>query len=126
MASLNKITVIGNVGTEPEMRFTPNGSPVTNFSVATNRKVNDEDVTTWFRVNAWNKTAEACNQYLKKGQQVYVEGRLEIRKWQDKEDMERTSVEIVAHTVLFLGKKQQSAEDEEQAKPVVEPEDIPF
>lgn len=125
MASLNKIMVIGNVGSDPEMRFTPNGASVTNFSLATNRKYNvageQKDATTWFHIVCWSKLAETCNQYLAKGKQVYVEGRLEIRKWTDKEEIEKTSVEIIANTVLFLGAK-------EKAEVGVEPEEseIPF
>ena len=82
----NKITIIGNLGSDPEMRYTPSGSAVTSFSVATNRRYtrNGEtvDETEWFRVNAWGRLAETTNQYLEKGSLVYVEGRLSSRPWQ--------------------------------------------
>lgn len=127
MANLNRIMVIGNVGSEPEMRFTPNGNPVTNFSVATNRRyqVDEEDreETTWFRVQAWNKLAETCNEYLSKGRQVYVDGRLQVRKWEDNEGKPRTSVEIVANTVLFLGSRGEWEEAQEPVPSELEPEE---
>jgi len=137
MASLNRIQIIGNLGGDPEMRFTPNGNPVTNFSVATTRKytVDDEprEETQWFRVTTWNKLAETCNQFLVKGKQVYVEGWLKTREWEDKEGGKRFSVEITANTVLFLGQKQISSEDTQPTEAAkdftpgeLEPEDIPF
>src|SRR5512141_106963 len=85
-SSLNKVMIIGNIGGEPEMRFTPGGNPVTTFSVATNRVYNSTDgerkeETEWFNIVTWNKTAEFANQYLSKGRKVYVEGRLHTRTW---------------------------------------------
>jgi len=136
MASLNKITVIGNLGSDPEMRFTPNGNPVTSFSLATNRVYTVEgerrEETQWFRVTTWNKLAETCNQFLSKGKQVYVEGRLQSREWEGSEGEKRFSVEITANSVLFLGTKsapsgdEQSPASEEATEPATEPEDIPF
>ena len=94
MLSLNKVMIIGNVGTDPEMRFTPNGNPVTSFRVATNRVYTAPDgerrrETEWFTVVAWNKLAESCNQFLTKGRLVYVEGRLRSHTWesQDGQDL---------------------------------------
>jgi len=106
---LNKVMIIGNTGREPEMRFTPSGKPVTNFSVAVNSRVGEQDTTEWFNIVCWNKLAETCNQYLQKGQQVYVEGRLQTQTWeQDSETKYKT--EIVANRVLFLGKRKQEEE----------------
>jgi len=106
---LNKVMIIGNAGREPEMRFTPSGKPVTNFSVAVNSKFGEQDTTEWFNIVCWNKLAETCHQYLQKGQQVYVEGRLQTQTWeQDGETKYKT--EIVANRVLFLGKRKQEEE----------------
>jgi single-strand DNA-binding protein len=108
---LNKVQIIGNLGADPEMRFTPSGSGVTNFRVAVNRNRrgpdgNNTEETEWFRVVAWDspgyKLAEICNEYLRKGQRVYVEGRLQSRKYTDKDGIERTSVEIVATDMIML------------------------
>jgi single-strand DNA-binding protein len=133
-SSLNKIMIIGNLGKEPEMRFTPSGNPVTSFSVATNRVYTQEgerkEETEWFTVVTWNRLAENCNQFLTKGQQVYVEGRLRTRTWEGQDGQKRTSVEIVASNVIFLSKKGQGAapaekfEDTESGE--IEPQDIPF
>ncbi|MEJ2047553.1 MAG: single-stranded DNA-binding protein [Dehalococcoidia bacterium] len=110
MLTLNKVMIIGNVGTEPEMRFTPNGNPVTSFRVATNRVYTTPDgerkqETEWFTVVAWNRLAENCNQYLTKGQRVYAEGRLHTRNWEGQDGQQRTSSEIVANRVLFLDRQ---------------------
>jgi single-strand DNA-binding protein len=110
-----KIVIAGNLGSDPQMRYTPSGVPVTSFSVATNRRWTDangnsQEKTVWFRVTAWRKLAETCNQYLSKGRQVLVEGELEAdpqtggpRTWQDKEGRTRASYEITANVVRFLG-----------------------
>jgi len=109
MPSVNRIIVIGNLGKDPEMRFTPNGNPVTSFSVATNRvyTANGErqEETEWFTVVTWNKLAERCNQYLTKGQLVYVEGRLHSRTWDGQDGQKHFVNEIVASTVTFLSSK---------------------
>ena len=110
-----KLIIVGNLGGDPEMRYTPDGTPVTNFSVATNRKWNNPDgsqgeETIWFRVTAWRKLAETCNQYLSKGRQVFVEGRLTPDKttggpriWTGNDGKARASYEMTADTVKFLG-----------------------
>jgi len=110
MLTLNKVMIIGNVGTEPEMRFTPNGSPVTTFRVATNRVYTTPDgerkqETEWFTVVAWNRLAENCNQFLTKGQRVYAEGRLHTRTWEGQDGQRRSRAEIVANRVLFLDRQ---------------------
>ncbi len=107
---LNKVMIIGNLGRDPEMRFTPSGKPVTSFSVAVSRTWSSPDgerheETEWFNVVAWGKLAETCKQYLLKGQQVYVEGRLQTRRWEDQEGRKHSSVEVVADRMLILGSR---------------------
>ena len=109
---LNKITVIGNVGTDPDMRYTPNGKPVTSFRLATSRKYNAQDgerreETEWFRVVAWNRLAELCNQYVTKGMRVYAEGRLKSDTWTGQDGQTRFTNEINANVVLFLDRAPQ-------------------
>ena len=103
----NKITIIGNLGTDPEMRYMPSGDAVTSFSVATNRRYRtrdgeQRDETEWFRVNAWGRLAESTNQYLEKGRLVYVEGSLSSRPWQGQDGQLRAGNEIRAQEVKFL------------------------
>jgi single-strand DNA-binding protein len=105
---LNKIIVIGNVGRDPEMRYLPSGQSVTNFSVASNRRYATSDgeqreETQWFNVSAWGRLAETCNQYLTRGRQVYVEGRLSTRTYTGQDGQQRFSVDINANEVQFLG-----------------------
>jgi single-strand DNA-binding protein len=107
MAGLNKVMVIGNVGTDPEMRYTANGRAVTNFRVAANRSYTTPDgerqeETEWFSVVAWQKLAEQCSQYLQKGRRVYVEGRLRTRSWDTPDGQRRFRTEVIADRVLFL------------------------
>ena len=120
MASFNKITIVGNLGRDPVLRYTPQGTAVCDFSVATTERrggAGGEEITTWFKVTVWNKQAEVVNQYLSKGRQVYVEGRLEHRIFTDEEGRERGTVEIVANDVQFLGPRpanlSSAAEDRE-------------
>jgi single-strand DNA-binding protein len=113
-----KLIIVGNLGGDPEMRYTPSGTPVTNFSVAANRRWTDQqgesqEETTWFRVSCWGKMAETTNQYLSKGQQVFVEGRLRPdpgtggpRVWTGNDGVARASYEVTALTVKFLGGRQ--------------------
>ena len=127
MASLNRIQIIGNVGKELEMRFTPSGKPVTSFSVACNDKYGETETTEWFNVVAWNKLAETCNQYLTVGRQVYVEGRVQTHKWDDQEGQTHYKTELIANRVLFLGKREEgSMSDDNQQGESLEPEDVPF
>ena len=105
----NKMTLIGNVGSDPEMRYTPNGNPVTSFSVATNRRYTtsegeQREETEWFRVSAWNRLSETCNQYVVKGMRVYVEGSFSSREWTDQEGQTRTSLEINCNEIRFLSR----------------------
>lgn len=108
MASFNKIIIVGYLGRDPELRYTPQGTPVCDFSVATTERKKDksgefQDVTTWFRITLWNRLAELASQYLTKGRQVYLEGRLTSREWQDKEGITRTSLEVTATDLHFIG-----------------------
>jgi len=126
---LNKVMVIGNLGRDPEMRYTPSGRPVTTFSVATSRTWNTSDgekrvETEWFNVVAWSSLAEICKQYLTKGQQVYIEGRLQTRHWDDPEGNKHTSVEIVANEMIILGDRREAGETAEPE--TVEEDEFPF
>lgn len=116
---LNKVQIIGYLGKDPEMRYTPSGRPVTTFSVAVSRSWNSADgerhtETEWFNVVAWGNLAEICKQYLVKGQQVYIEGRLQIRRWDDKEGQRHTSVEVVASEMMMLGDRREAAINQAQ------------
>jgi single-strand DNA-binding protein len=131
---LNKVLIIGNLGRDPEMRYTPSGRPVTTFSVATSRSWNTSEgerrsETEWFNVVAWGSLAEICKQYLNKGQQVYVEGRLQTRRWEDDDGNKRTSIEIVAKEMVMLGDKRKDAKDDLEEAPPDEPDidnEFPF
>ena len=105
---LNKVMIIGNLGADPEMRYTANGSAVTEFRAAVNRHYTAGDgerreETEWFRVVTWNRLAETCSQYLEKGRQVYVEGRLRTRSWEGQDGVTRYVTEVIAQEVRFLG-----------------------
>jgi len=128
MASLNKIMLIGNVGSDPEMRYTPNGKAVTSFRMATNRRYTtssgeSREETEWFRVSVWGKQAESCNQFLSKGKRVYVEGRLRSQNWEGQDGQMRTSLEVSANRVIFLDRAASVSLPEEGE---LEPEDLPF
>lgn len=107
---LNKVMIIGHLGRDPEMRYTPSGRPVTTFSVATSRSWHSADgerheETEWFNVVAWGSLAEICNQYLRKGRQVYIEGRLQTRRWEDTEGNKHFTTELVANEMIMLGER---------------------
>jgi single-strand DNA-binding protein len=138
----HKIIIVGNLGNDPEMRYTPDGTPVTNFSVATNRRWNNPDgsqgeETVWFRVTAWRKLAETCNQYLSKGRQVFVEGRLTPdrdtgapRVWTRSDGTPGSSYEVTASTVRFLGGRGEGVDTsvsyQEPPPPDMGEDEIPF
>jgi single-strand DNA-binding protein len=132
MASLNKVMIIGNLGSEPEMRFTPNGNPVTSFRVATNRVYTTpagerKEETEWFTVVAWGKLAEQCNQFLTKGRLVYAEGRLRTRSWESQDGQKHSRPEVIANRVVFLDRQAGAPLPEEKvAESELAPEDIPF
>jgi len=113
--SLNKAMLIGNLGREPEMRYTPDGKPIATFSVATSRSRRDPngnwmDETEWHRIVAWDRLAETASQYLHKGSKVYVEGRIQSRKYTDNSGVERTVYEIVANDLTLLDRRVDSGE----------------
>ncbi len=109
MASINKVILIGNLGSDPDVRFTSGGQAVANFSIATNERWKNkvtgqpEERTEWHKIVVFGKLAELCRDYLAKGRTVYLEGRLQTRKWEDKEGQTRYTTEIVGQTVQFLG-----------------------
>jgi single-strand DNA-binding protein len=135
---LNKVMVIGHLGRDPEMRYTPSGRPVTTFTVAVSRSWNTADgerrtETEWFNIVAWGNLAEICKQYLYKGQQVYIEGRLQTRRWEDKEGQKHTSVEVVANEMMMLGDRrdnsgqsQEETQGDEPSEPVADEDEFPF
>lgn len=105
---VNKVILIGNLGADPEVRFTPGGQAVANFRIATSESWNDkngqkQERTEWHRIVVWGKLAELCGEYLKKGRQCFVEGRLQTREWTDKENRKNYTTEVVATSVTFLG-----------------------
>ena len=110
MAGVNKAILVGNLGKDPEIRYTPSGAAVVNFSVATSENWKDKDgnkqeKTEWHKVVAFGKLAEICGEYLHKGKQVYIEGRIQTRKWEDKSGSDRYTTEIVANQMQMLGAK---------------------
>ena len=140
MVSVNKMMIIGNLGSEPEMHYTPSGRPVTSFRVATNWRYTTPDgerreETEWFTVVSWGKLAEQCNQYLTKGRLVFIEGRLRMRTWEGQDGQKRSRNEIVAERVKFLDRQtaapapegeEKSEEKGETDAAELEPDDIPF
>ena len=132
---LNKVMIIGHLGRDPEMRYTPSGRSVTTFSVAVSRSwksANGEhrSETEWFKIVAWGKLAEICKEYLNKGQQVYIEGRLQTRRWEDKEGQQRTSVEVVANEMTMLSERRDKSQNNdnsiEDAPPEMDEDEFPF
>ena len=138
MASLNKVQIIGNLGADPEMRFTANGRAVTTLRVAVNRSYTTQDgerreETEWVRVVAWARLAEQASQYLAKGRSIYVEGRLSTREWEDKEGQRRFTTEVVAQDIQFLDRRGGGDYDDASgsqsggaAAGSVDPDDLPF
>lgn len=106
--SVNKVIVLGRLGSEPELRYTPSGAAVANFSVATSDNWTDksgekQEKTEWHRIVVWGKLGELCHQYLSKGRQAYIEGKLQTRSWEDKDGVKKYTTEILANTVQFIG-----------------------
>lgn len=122
--SVNRVILVGRLGQDPDLKYTPGGQPVANFSLATGEKWTDNDGqkqerTEWHRIVVWGKTAELCGKYLQKGRETYLEGKLTTRKWQDKDGHERQTTEIVAERVVFIGGGggQQQQQPSEEAAP---------
>jgi len=149
MASVNKVILIGNLGSDPEVKYTPSGTAVANFNVATNeswvsKDGKKEEKTEWHKIVVWSKLAELCGEYLAKGRPVYLEGRLQTRDWNDKDGNKRYTTEIVAQTIQFLGSPGERGErgegrpapaarsarggssNIEEAPPMEADDDIPF
>jgi single-strand DNA-binding protein len=137
MASVNKVILIGNLGRDPELRYTQEGQGVANFTLATNERWrdksgNNQERTEWHRIVVWGKQAENCAQYLQKGRRVYVEGRLQTRDWEDRDGNKRQTTEIVAQTVQFLDRRGEAGPRGEDPPPPSGPgpapdgDDIPF
>lgn len=116
---LNKVMIIGRLGRDPEMRYTPSGRPVTTFSLGSSRSWNTSDgerrtETEWFNVVAWSNLAEICKQHLTKGQLIYIEGRLQTRNWEDQEGGKHSAVEIVANEMIMLEDRRVNHDDQEE------------
>jgi len=115
MAGINKVILIGRLGQDPEVRYTPDGTAVANFSIATSEEWKDKNSgekrerTEWHRIVAWRRLGEICGEYLSKGRQVYIEGRIQTRSWEDKDGNKRYTTEIIASDVQFLGGRDSSA-----------------
>jgi len=139
--SFNKITLVGNLGRDPELRYTPQGTPVCSFSMATNERRKDksgemQDQVTWFRVTLWGRQAETASQYLTKGKPVYIEGRLRVEEWTDRDGKPRHTLEVHATDMQFIGGGRSEEPPMERAAaasggpaeqpPDVADDDIPF
>ena len=132
MASLNKVMLIGNLGADPEIRYTPSGAAVANFNMATKaqwttKEGEKQDKTEWHRSVAWRRLGEICGEYLHQGSLVYIEGRLQTRSWEDRDGNKRYTTEIVAQGMQMLDRAGQSAEavSTEERFPTEEPLDVP-
>ena len=128
---LNKVQIIGHLGKDPEMRYTPSGKPVTTFSVAVSRSWNSADgerhsETEWFNVVAWGNLAEICKQHLHKGRTIYVEGRLQTRSWEDPEGKKIYRTEIVANEMIMLSDRREAGDEPPGESAEVEEEEFPF
>lgn len=130
--SFNKITIVGNLGRDPELRYTPQGTPVCSFSLATNERRKDRatgennDITTWFKVTLWGRQAETASQYLEKGRAVYIEGRLRVEEWTDRDGKLRHGLEVNATDMQFIGgnpAQTATAQSTTTKAPASEPED---
>ena len=122
---VNKVILIGNLGADPEVRYTPGGQPVANFRIATSENWVDkqgqkQERTEWHRIVAWGKLAELCGEYLAKGRQVFVEGKLQTRQWDDRDGNKRYTTEIQAREITFLGGRGENAPAGPRAKPAAE------
>lgn len=120
--SVNKVILLGRLGQDPELKYTPSGSSVCNFSMATTESWSDkqtgqkQEKTEWHRIVVWGKLAELCNQYLSKGRQAFVEGRIQTRSWDDKDGQKRYATEILASTVQFIGGPQDSSSSQRSSQ----------
>jgi len=131
MAGINKAILIGNLGADPEIRYTQSGTPVANFSIATSDVWKDKETgerqekTEWHRIVCWRKLAEIAGDYLKKGKQIYIEGKLQTRSWEDRDGIKRYTTEIMCTTLRMLGTKNSNFTRQEEP-PAIPEDDIPF
>ena len=137
MASVNKAILIGNLGADPELRYTPGGKAVASFSMATterfkNKEGEQQERTAWHNIVCWGRTAEIANEYLKKGRSVYIEGRIQYRSYDDKDGIKRYRTEIVTQQLQFLGAREKAEDEQKQPPEAPEPkapaddDDLPF
>ena len=133
MAGVNKVILIGRLGADPEVRYTSNGTPVANFRIATstvltNKQGEKEEKVEWHRIVAFGKLGEICGEYLTKGKQVYIEGRLQTRDWEDKEGNKHWVTEVVATNMQMLGSPPEQNKEEVPPEPIesIPEDDIPF
>ena len=141
MSGVNKVILVGNLGSDPTLRYTPNGTAVCNFNIATserftNKEGEKETRTEWHRIVTWARLAEICNEYLKKGKQVYIEGRLQTRSWEDQNGNKKYTTEVVAANMVMLGRTgdapmdvpSQDVPEEESVAPAAagDDDDLPF
>ena len=131
MSSVNKVILIGNLGRDPELKHTPSGDPVCNFSIATSESWTDKGGTRqeraeWHNIVVWRKLAEICQRYLTKGSKVYIEGRIQSREYDAKDGSKRRVTEIVANQMVMLGSRQKEAQDSEPEQYTGPDSDIPF
>jgi single-strand DNA-binding protein len=138
MSGVNKVILVGRLGRDPEVRYTPSGTAVANFSIATSEQWNNKDGekqerTEWHKIVAWRRLGEICGEYLHKGSQIYIEGRLQTRDWEDRDGNKRYTTEVIAQNMQMLGSadKGGKAETTDERFPVEEPitvpeDDIPF
>ena len=122
---VNKVILVGNLGKDPEVKYTQSGKAVCNFSIATTERYNKEDHTEWHNIVAWGKLAEICGEYLAKGSRVYIEGKITTRKWEDKEGITRYTTEIIAREMKMLSKKQEE-DTNNYNHPNPNDDDVPF
>ncbi len=129
---LNKVMLIGRLGSDPEIRYTQDGTPVANFSLATDSPIKRGDQweteTEWHRIVAWRRLAEICSEYLSKGRLIYVEGRLRTRSWEDRDGNKRWTTEIIARDIQMLESKTSAGESSDDLQPPEPPieDDVPF
>jgi single-strand DNA-binding protein len=141
MSGVNKVILVGNLGSDPTLRYTPNGTAVCNFNIATserftNKEGEKETRTEWHRIVTWARLAEICNEYLKKGKQVYIEGRLQTRSWEDQSGTKKFTTEVVATNMVMLGRagdtpmdipsQDSPAEESVAPAPAGDDDDLPF
>lgn len=124
--SVNKVFLLGNLGAAPELKHTPGGTAVCNFRMATSKKIKGDQRTEWHNVVTWGKTAELCNNYLNKGSQVYIEGELQTRTWEDKNGQKRYTTEVNGAYVKFLDKLEEQEVNGNVKEDLITTDDIPF